>query len=114
MVPLSYRGEYNPEKTNNGIHLKVEQTKQWRVVQGSEKQVGEEPSLLSVRTTAYSNAPHTLQVHVIPEAIQEHRKQSHNDRQAPHIQVPTLQLLKMSVGPVVCCCQSSNHRMDAS
>ena len=48
--------QHNPEKTNKSIHLKDESTKQWRVVQGSEKQVGEEPSLLSVRTTAFSNA----------------------------------------------------------
>ena len=37
----------------DSIHLKVESTKQWRVVQGSEKQVGEEPSLLSLRTIQY-------------------------------------------------------------
>ena len=54
--------QHNSEKTNKSIHQKVGYTKQWRVVQGSEKQVGEEPSLLSVRTTAYSNAPLTLQV----------------------------------------------------
>ncbi|CAM9313199.1 unnamed protein product, partial [Ascophyllum nodosum] len=33
--------QHNPEKTNNSVHLKVEWTNQWRVVQGSEKQVGE-------------------------------------------------------------------------
>ena len=43
------------------IHLKVEKTKQWRVVQGSEKQVGEEPSLLSVWCLKKNqNAPKTF------------------------------------------------------
>ena len=68
--------QHNPEKTNMSIHLKVKKTRQWRAVQGSEKQVGEEPySLLSVKTTTYSNAPHTLLVNVRPKAIQEYRKQ---------------------------------------
>ena len=63
------------------------------VVQGSEKQVGEEPSLLSVRTTAFTNAPHKLQVHMRPKAIQEYQKQKHNNyRQASQIQVSNLQL----------------------
>ena len=64
------------------------------VVQGSEKQVGEQPSLLSVRTTAFSNAPHTLQVHVRPKAIATGVSKAKNvmTRQASQIQVLTLKL----------------------
>ena len=66
--------QHNPENTNKSIRPKVEWMKQWRAVEGSEKQVGKEPSLLSVRTNAYSNASHTLQAHVRPKAIQEYQK----------------------------------------
>ena len=55
--------------------------------------LGKEPSLLSVRTTAYSNASHTLQVHVRPKAIQEYLKVKNiMTIQASQIQVITLQL----------------------
>ena len=32
---------------------------------------------------------HTLQAHVRPNAIQEYRKQIHNDRQASHVKTPS-------------------------
>ena len=83
------------------------------------KQVDEDPSLLSVITTAFSNAPHTLQVHVRPKAIGAFDFSFKNTgvskaknimtKQASQIQVLTLQLEDASCQLDRSCCVDINH-----
>ena len=64
--PGRYLQRYSPES-------RVSRRGKWRAVQGSEKEVGEEPPHYLSELLLNSNTPHAVQAHVRPNTIQEYR-----------------------------------------
>ena len=73
--------QHNPEKTKHRCSPESRlRNGGSQVAYGSEKQVGGEPSLLSIRSSAHAKAPQTQQVCARPNTNQELGLQNPNDK----------------------------------